>query len=100
MVGDAGRGDYRGAEATRFVAAAPGARRRGSPLCNGSGGPRGFAHIGAIEVLERKHQADRRRPPASARWWERFTESGKALRPIEKLALELNMLDWCRHHTC
>lgn len=45
-------GDYRDADAPRFAPAPDDARRPRIAYVLGSGGPRGFAHVGALKVLE------------------------------------------------
>jgi NTE family protein len=85
--------DYRGPDAPRFVPPPP---ERASPriaFVLGSGGPRGFAHIGALKVLE----AEGIRPDlvvgaSVGAMVGAMLAAGHAAGEVEQVALELNIL--------
>ena len=86
-------GDYREADAPRYVAPAPGSPKPKLALVLGSGGPRGFAHIGALKVLE----AEGIRPDlivgaSVGAMVGAMYASGHSAATIEQTALDLNML--------
>jgi NTE family protein len=88
-----GDGDYREPDAPRFVAEADGAPRPRVAFVLGSGGPRGFAHIGALKVLE----AEGIRPDlivgaSVGAMVGAMYASGHTAAAIEQIALNLNML--------
>ena len=92
LAGCFGDGDYRAIDAPRFVAPPADAPRPKIAYVLGSGGPRGFAHIGALKVLE----AEGIRPDlivgaSVGAMVGALYASGHTALQIEKLALELNM---------
>ena len=89
----AGDDDYREADAPRFVAQPAGAPTPRVALVLGSGGPRGFAHIGALKVLE----AEGIRPDlivgaSVGAMVGAMYASGHTAAAIEQIALSLNVL--------
>ena len=85
-------GNYRAADAPRFMAPAADASKPKIAYVLGSGGPRGFAHIGALKVLE----AEGIRPDlvvgaSVGAMVGALYASGQTASQIEKLALGLNV---------
>ncbi|MEP7084114.1 MAG: patatin-like phospholipase family protein [Betaproteobacteria bacterium] len=93
-VGGCGDGDdYRAADAPRFVAPAPDAPKPKIALVLGSGGPRGFAHIGALKVLEAEGiKPDLIVGASVGAMVGALYACGHSAAEIEKLALNLNVL--------
>ena len=92
LAGCIGDGDYRAVDAPRFVAPAPDAPRPKIAYVLGSGGPRGFAHIGALKVLESEGiRPDLIVGASVGAMVGALYASGQTASQIEKLALELNM---------
>ena len=93
LVGCGAGDDYREADAPRFVADSADAPKTRIALVLGSGGPRGFAHIGALKVLE----AEGIRPDlivgaSVGAMVGAMYASGHSAAAIEQIALNLNML--------
>ena len=86
-------GDYRGADAPRYVAPASDAPKPRIALVLGSGGPRGFAHIGALKVLEAEGiKPDLIVGASVGAMVGALYASGISAAAIERLALDLNVL--------
>lgn len=86
-------GDYRGADAPRFIAPSPDAPKPRIALVLGSGGPRGFAHIGALKVLEAEGiKPDLIVGASVGAMIGALYASGHSASAIEQLALDLNVL--------
>ena len=86
-------GDYRAADAPRFVAPSPQAPKPKVALVLGSGGPRGFAHIGTLKVLEAEGiKPDLIVGASVGAMVGALYASGHSAAEIEQLALNLNML--------
>lgn len=86
-------GDYRAADAPRFVAPSAVAPRPKVALVLGSGGPRGFAHIGALKVLEAEGiKPDLIVGASVGAMVGALYASGHSVSQIEQLALNLNVL--------
>jgi NTE family protein len=85
--------DYREADAPRFVAAPADAPKPRIAFVLGSGGPRGFAHIGALKVLEAEGiKPDLIVGASVGAMIGAMAASGHTASEIEQLALNLNML--------
>ena len=85
-------GDYRAADAPRFVPPAADAPKPRIAYVLGSGGPRGFAHIGALKVLESEGiRPDLIVGASVGAMVGALYASGQSASQIEKLALELNV---------
>jgi NTE family protein len=86
-------GDYRDADAPRFVPAPDSARRPRIAYVLGSGGPRGFAHIGALKVLENEGIRPNLIVGASVgAMVGAMYASGHNASAVEQVALNLNVL--------
>ena len=93
ITGCGGDDDYRQADAPRFAAPSPDSPRPRLALVLGSGGPRGFAHIGALKVLD----AEGIRPDlivgsSVGAMIGALYASGLSASAIEQTALNLNVL--------
>ena len=85
-----GIAEYNGADAPRFAAYAPDQRPRVA-LVLGGGGPRGFAHIGVLKVLEENgFEADLVVGASVGAMLGALHANGMKAADIEKLALELD----------
>jgi NTE family protein len=88
-----GDDDYRAADAPRYVPPAADAQKPRIALVLGSGGPRGFAHIGAIKVLEAEGiKPDLIVGASVGAMVGAMYASGHSAAEIEKIALNLNVL--------
>ena len=86
-------GDYRDADAPRFVPAPDSARRPRIAYVLGSGGPRGFAHVGALKVLENEGIRPNLIVGASVgAMVGAMYASGHNASAVEQVALNLNVL--------
>jgi len=86
-------GDYRAADAPRFVPAPAGAPRPRIAYVLGSGGPRGFAHIGALKVLESEGiRPDLIVGASVGAMVGAMYASGHSASAVEQVALDLNVL--------
>ena len=87
------RGDYRETDAPRFVAWAADTPRPHIALVFGSGGPRGFAHVGALKVLEAEGiKPDLIVGASVGAMVGALYAAGHSASAIEQLALNLNVL--------
>lgn len=87
-------GDYSGKLAPRFEAAAPGVSPPRVALVLGSGGARGFAHIGVLKVLaENGIRPDLVIGSSVGAVVGALYASGMSATQLEKLALDLSLLD-------
>ncbi|MEO7761694.1 MAG: patatin-like phospholipase family protein [Casimicrobiaceae bacterium] len=85
--------DYREADAPRFVAPTPRSPKPRLALVLGSGGPRGFAHIGALKVLEAEGiKPDLILGASVGAMVGAMYASGHSAAAIEQIALNLNMV--------
>jgi NTE family protein len=85
--------DYREADAPRFSAPSPDAPRPRIAFVLGSGGPRGFAHIGALKVLEAEGiKPDLIVGASVGAMVGALYASGHSASGIEQIALNLNIL--------
>ena len=92
LAGCFGDGDYRAADAPRFVPPATDAPKPRIAYVLGSGGPRGFAHIGALKVLESEGiRPDLIVGASVGAMVGALYASGQSASQIEKLALDLNV---------
>ena len=91
-------GDYRKPDAPRFVAPPAGTPRARIAFVLGSGGPRGFAHIGALKVLEAEGiKPDLIVGASVGALVGALYATGHSATEIEQIALNLNILslvDW------
>jgi len=88
-----GDSDYRSADAPRYVAPAADAPKPRIALVLGSGGPRGFAHIGVLKVLEAEGiKPDLVVGASVGAMVGAMYASGHSAAQIEQIALNLNML--------
>ena len=88
-----GDADYRAADAPRFVPPKPDAPKPRIALVLGSGGPRGFAHIGVLKVLEAEGiKPDLIVGASVGAMIGSLYASGHSASAIERLALNLNIL--------
>jgi NTE family protein len=86
-------GDYREADAPRFAAPSPDRAKPRVALVLGSGGPRGFAHIGALKVLEAEGiKPDLIIGASVGAVVGALYASGHSAGDIEQIALNLNIL--------
>ena len=93
MAGCSADSDYRGPDAPRFVAPAPNAPRPRIAFVLGSGGPRGFAHVGALKVLEAEGiKPDLIVGASVGAMIGAVYAAGHSAAEIEQLALNLNVL--------
>lgn len=93
LAGCGGDADYRASDAPCFVPPAPDAPKPRIALVLGSGGPRGFAHIGALKVLEAEGiKPDLVVGASVGAMIGALYASGQKATAIEKLALNLNIL--------
>ena len=89
-----GEGDYRAADAPRFVAPPADGPRPRIAYVLGSGGPRGFAHIGALKVLESEGiKPDIIVGASVGAMIGALYASGHSAAAIEQIALNLNVLN-------
>ncbi len=85
--------DYREPDAPRFVAPAPSAPRPRIAYVLGSGGPRGFAHVGALKVLEAEGiKPDLIVGASVGAMVGAMYASGHSAKQIEQVALNMNVL--------
>ena len=93
LTGCGDNGDYRDADAPRFVPPAAGTPRPRIALVLGSGGPRGFAHIGALKVLEAEGiKPDLIVGASVGAMVGALYASGHSAAEIEQIALNLNVM--------
>jgi NTE family protein len=85
--------DYRGPDAPRFVPPPPERAHPRIALVLGSGGPRGFAHVGALKVLEEEGvRPDLVVGASVGAMVGAMLASGHTAGEVEKVALDLNVL--------